>query len=621
MRRYWFSRVVCFMLVAPGCSTPTSPKVSMQTANHQLAPSPIPAAAGVDDPVLQRLLVEHWDHVMIVSPTWATQLGDHRFDDQLEARTLAATTALQVARNGYLARANAIDSGKLNARDRVTLALFKLDLEASIASDACRFEEWKVAAGGASLLGEFSYMVEAHPRTSLQDARNLLARVAKVAGAIDDEISNLKRGLAAGRVAGKQSIERALAQLDQALQTDDAHAPLADGMKAPFADEPTWPAGERARLSERYQASVLQTVRPALQRLRALFANDLLPKARVEKEGLAGLPDGNVCYQAQILNHVGVAMDATAVHQIGLDSIAQTDQQIAALGKKLFGTTDLAATIKRLRTDPTLYFTTAAEITAAASTALARAKAAIPAYFTTLPKADCVMAVIPDYEAVSTTLAYYRQPRPDGSKPGEYFINTYKPEVRARFEMEALTWHESIPGHHLQIAIAQELGELPAFRKFGGSTAYVEGWALYTERLAEEMGLYSSELDRLGMLSFDSWRSARLVVDTGLHAMGWTRQQAEQFMREHTALTETNIVNEVDRYIGWPGQALGYKLGQRKILQLRERAQTSLGSRFSLPMFHEVVLGAGAVTLPVLEARVDAWIATARVAQPAVKPN
>ncbi len=584
----------------------------MQTATHPLAPSPIAAAAGVDDLALQGLLVEHWEHVMKVSPTWATQLGDHRFDDQIEARTATAMKALRVARNGFLARANAITSRALNARDQLTLALFKLDLEASIATGACRFEEWKVAAGGASLLGEFSYMVEAHPRTSLQDARNLLARVDKVAGAIDDEIVNLQRGLAAGRVAGNQSIERALAQLDQALQADDANAPLVDGMKAAFADEATWPAGERARLTAAYQAVVLQSVRPALQRLRTLFATGLLPKGRVEKEGLVGLADGDVCYQAQILNHVGVTMDARAVHQIGLDSIAQTDQQIAALGKKLFGTAELAATINRLRTDPTLYFKTAAEITAAAGTALTRAKAAIPAYFKTLPKADCVMAVIPDYEAPTTTIAYYRQPRPDGSKPGEYFINTYKPEVRARFEMEALTWHESIPGHHLQIAIAQELGELPAFRKFGGSTAYVEGWALYTERLAEEMGLYSSDLDRLGMLSFDSWRSARLVVDTGLHAMGWTRQQAEQFMREHTALTETNIVNEVDRYIGWPGQALGYKLGQRKILQLRERAQTALGQRFSLPAFHEVVLGAGAVTLPVLEARVDAWIAASK---------
>lgn len=580
----------------------------MSAADHSLAPSPNAAAAGVDDAALQRLLTEHWDYVMQTSPTWATQLGDHRFDEQIEARTASARDAIRAARNEYLARAKQLDSAKLNARDQVTLALFELDLESSIASDACHFEEWKVAAGGGSLLSEFSYMVEAHPRTSLQDARNLLARAGKVAGAIDDEIANLRRGLHNGRVAGKESIARAIAQLDQALHADDAHAPMLEGMTAPFADEAQWPAGERARLTTAYRTIIQTQVRPALQRLRMLFADELLPKARVEKEGLAGLSDGAACYASQILTHVGERMDAKAVHQIGLENIAHTDRDIAALGKKLFGTADLAATIKKLRTDPALYFTTAEEIVKAAGNALARAKAAIPRFFQTLPKADCVMAVIPDYEAPSTTIAYYRQPRPDGSKPGEYFINTYRPETRARFEMEALSWHESIPGHHLQIAIAQELGELPAFRKFGGSTAFVEGWALYTEQLAEEMNLYSSDLDRLGKLSFDSWRSARLVVDTGLHTMGWTRAQAEQFMREHTALTETNVVNEVDRYIGWPGQALGYKLGQLKILQLRARAENALGARFTLPAFHDVVLGAGAVTLPVLEARVQAWI-------------
>ncbi|HET9990211.1 MAG TPA: DUF885 domain-containing protein, partial [Kofleriaceae bacterium] len=248
------------------------------------------------------------------------------------------------------------------------------------------------------------------------------------------------------------------------------------------------------------------------------------------------------------------------------------------------------------------------DLLAAAQAALDRAKAAIPRYFSTLPKADCIMRETPPYEAPFSTVAYYRQPHYDGSKPGEYFVNTYKPETRARFELEALTWHESIPGHHLQIAIAQELGALPAFRKLDGSTSYVEGWALYTERLADEMGLYTSDLDRLGKLSFDAWRASRLVVDTGIHALGWTRAQAEAFMREHTALTEINISNEVDRYIGWPGQALAYKVGQLEILRLRAHAEATLGAKFDLKAFHAVVLGAGAVTLPVLADRVQAWI-------------
>jgi uncharacterized protein (DUF885 family) len=218
------------------------------------------------------------------------------------------------------------------------------------------------------------------------------------------------------------------------------------------------------------------------------------------------------------------------------------------------------------------------------------------------------MARIPPYEAPFSTIAYYRPPHYDGSKPGEYFINTYQPETRPRYELEALTWHESIPGHHLQIAIAQELGELPMYRKLYGSTAFVEGWALYTERLADEMGLYTGDLDRLGMLSYDAWRASRLVVDTGLHAMGWTRAQAEAFMLAHTALTPANIGNEVDRYIAWPGQALAYKFGQLEIFALRRQAEAALGPRFSLPGFHDVVLAGGGVTLPVLRLRVEAWI-------------
>jgi uncharacterized protein (DUF885 family) len=350
------------------------------------------------------------------------------------------------------------------------------------------------------------------------------------------------------------------------------------------------------------------TIAPALERLRDCYRVEVLPFARIEYEGLFGLPDAETFYRAAILIHVGLPLAPKALHELGLAEIARTDRELAELGARVLGTTDLASTIAKLRTDPALYFTTREQILEAAQTALDRAKAAIPRFFSVLPKTDCIMRETPAYEAPYSTVAYYRQPHYDGSKPGEYFVNTYKPETRARFEMEALTWHESIPGHHLQIAIAQELGALPAFRKLDGSTSYVEGWALYTERLADEMGLYTSDLDRLGKLSFDAWRGSRLVVDTGIHSRGWSREKAEAFMREHTALTEINISNEVDRYIGWPGQALAYKVGQIEIVRLRALAEQELGSKFELKGFHEVMLGAGAVTLPVLANRVQAWI-------------
>ena len=271
--------------------------------------------------------------------------------------------------------------------------------------------------------------------------------------------------------------------------------------------------------------------------------------------------------------------------------------------------------VRKLRTDPAMHFATAEEVEAKAAEALARAKAAIPQWFGIVPKADCEVKVMGMHEAPYSTIAYYRQPAIDGSRPGTYMINTYKPETRPRYEAEALAFHESIPGHHLQIAIAQELTGVPEFRKQQGVTSYVEGWALYTERLADEMGLYSSDVDRIGMLSYDAWRACRLVVDTGMHAMGWSRQQAIDYMKENSVLAENNIVNEVDRYLTWPGQALAYKLGQLEILKLRDEARAKLGDRFDIRAFHDVVLRDGAVALPVLRSNVEAWVAAQAAAK------
>jgi uncharacterized protein (DUF885 family) len=229
-------------------------------------------------------------------------------------------------------------------------------------------------------------------------------------------------------------------------------------------------------------------------------------------------------------------------------------------------------------------------------------------YFGILPQADCEVVRIAAHEEKDSTIAYYRRPAPDGSRPGRYFINTFAPETRPRYEAEVLAYHEGIPGHHLQIAIAQELTSIPLFRRHTGSTAFVEGWALYTERLSDEMGLYSGDLDRLGVLSFDAWRACRLVVDTGLHAFGWSRQKAIDYLYENTLLAKNNVVNEVDRYIAWPGQALAYKIGQREILSLRDRAQAELGPDFSYPEFHDRVLENGAVSLETLRSVVGSWI-------------
>ncbi|MDX2092839.1 MAG: DUF885 domain-containing protein [Kofleriaceae bacterium] len=577
---------------------------------HADQPSPLAAdaVAGVADRELAAVLADHWEYMMRWAPTWATTLGDHRYDDKLAPRDAAAIERAGAERDELLARLEKLPRDRLAGNDRITYAMLHGRLASDRAVEHCKFHEWSVESGGSSLVGELSYLVESHTVKTPADAANLVKRMEQAHTLIDATVDNLALGLAKGRVASAEKVRRAIEQLDSELAKPVEAWAMASPEWAQGPSPETWPAGERARLVAALHATVVSKIQPALVRERDLLRERVLPKARVEKEGLSGLADGEACYLASIQFHIGLPMTPRELHELGLAEIARTDRELAELGKRALGTPDLASTITKLRTDKALYFSSREEILAAAQNMLDRAKATTPKYFKTLPKTDCVMREIPDYEAPYSTIAYYRQPHYDGSKPGEYFVNTYKPETRPRFELEALTWHESVPGHHTQIALSMELGAMPAFRKLDGSTAYVEGWALYTERLADEMGLYTSDLDRIGKLSYDAWRASRLVVDTGLHAMGWTRARAEAFMREHTALTETNISNEVDRYIGWPGQALAYKVGQLEILRMRAEAEKQLGDRFDLPGFHDVILGAGAVTLPVLRELVTAWV-------------
>ncbi|HEU4734329.1 MAG TPA: DUF885 domain-containing protein [Kofleriaceae bacterium] len=594
------------------CGAPSrSPMPSPTPTPPSRSPLAAEAVAGVSDAGLQGVLADHWEYLMRWAPTWATTLGDHRYDDKLARRDPASIDASEAEHDAILARVVALDPARLGETDRVTHALLRGMLEAEHAMYACKLHEWNVDSASASVFGEVSYVVESHPSETSRDAANLVARMSQAAALIDDTIANLRRGLASGRVASAEKLRRAIEQLDHELAKPAAQWAMSSPKWAKPPEPDPWPAGERARHLQALREVIATQIQPAFVRLRDFLRDTVLAKGRGDQEGLVGVPGGDACYRAAILRHVGLPRTPEELHALGRAEIARTDREIAALGKKVLNAPDLAATIARLRGDRSLYFDSAEELFAAAGRALDRAKAAIPRFFSVLPRTDCVTRVIPEYEAPYSTIAYYRQPHYDGSKPGEYFVNTYKPETRPRFELEALTWHESIPGHHLQIALAQELGALPMFRKIEGSTAFVEGWALYTERLAEEMGLYTSDLDRLGQASYDAWRASRLVVDTGIHALGWTRAQAEAFMREHTALTEVNISNEVDRYIGWPGQALAYKVGQLEILRLRHEAEAALGARFDIKQFHAVVLGAGAVTLPVLGDRVRAWIAVA----------
>ncbi len=559
---------------------------------------------GVEDPALAAVLADHWEWYVAWRPTVATTLGDHRYDAILPRQRELDIARYQAERDALHARFVALDEHLLGARDHETLALVRGALEAEAAADVCREHEWSISSASSPVAG-LAYLSESHTVVTPEDGANLVARFRQGADWIGDIVDNLRRGVASGRVASREVLRRVIEQLDQQLaQPTESWSMLAPAR----AERPGWSEDEREAFSHALVAAV-GGLRPELARLRDALCDDIMPHGREgTREGMHALPDGEAGYRARIREHIGVVRTAESLHALGRAEIARIDEELAALGARALGARDLADTLHRLRTDPALYFETGEQLVAAATAALDRARAATPRWIGRVPRTDCVVAITPDYEAPFSTIAYYRGPHYDGSKPGEYFINTYRPETRPRYELEALSWHEAIPGHHTQIALAQELDDLPMWRKLEGSTAYVEGWALYTERLADEMGLYSGDLDRLGMVSYDAWRASRLVIDTGLHALGWTRAEAEDYLRAHTALTEVNIRNEVDRYIAWPGQALAYKYGQLEIFALRREAEAALGGGFSLPGFHDVVLGAGAVTLPVLRARVEAWI-------------
>lgn len=341
--------------------------------------------------------------------------------------------------------------------------------------------------------------------------------------------------------------------------------------------------------------------------------NEVLPHARdAEHEGVASLPDGAACYEANIRAQTTTTRTATELHALGESEIARTDEQLIEIGGHLFGETTLEGVLARMRSDTTLGYASSDAILEDARARVAAAEARAPELFSHPPSQHCDVVAMPPAEAESAPFAYYVPGAEDGSRGGMFFVNTATPEARRRYSLASLTAHEAVPGHHFQISVAQQLPDMPAFRRNGGFTAYVEGWGLYAERLADEMGLYRDDLDRIGAVDLEAFRAARLVVDTGLHAQGWSRAQAEAYMHAHTAMPDDLIRNEVDRYLNTPGQALAYKVGQLEILALREEARQALGERFDLRAFHDVVLGTGAVSLPVLDEVVRTWIAAQR---------
>ena len=582
----------------------SAPSLASPGGDPDLAAAIDGAAGATTDAALASLLREHWAWRLSQSPTTASSYGIHAYDDRLDARGPDASARARADRDVFLGRAEALDIDAMSEGDRVTARMFLEELRGAREADACEFETWTLSPR-SNPVTEFNYLPELHELDTPEDAAIYLARVRAIPAAIDQTLASLRVGATAGRFANLESSTRVLAMVRAPLEQPLARWPLMSAATRYDARD----AGDAGAFRAALTLAIEEGVRPALGRYADFIEQDVLPSARGdEAPGLSSLPIGAQCYAALVRSYTTLPRTAQEVHEVGMREIEAINEEMRELGERLFQTRDLAEILERLRTDPALYFTTRDEVQQAAQDILDDAAAAMPRFFSREPQAACRVVPIPDYEAPFTTIAYYREPNPDGSKPGEYFINTLDPTTRPRYEARVLGVHEAIPGHHLQIAISQELPDLPAFRKYGGMTVFVEGWALYTERMAEEMGLYRNDLDRMGVLSFDAWRASRLVVDTGLHAMGWSREQAKQFMLEHTALAPNNIDNEVDRYIVWPGQALAYKTGQLEIWALRRQAEAALGERFDLAEFHTAVLSGGAVTLGILEDQVQAWV-------------
>ncbi|HEY7522826.1 MAG TPA: DUF885 domain-containing protein [Candidatus Limnocylindrales bacterium] len=559
------------------------------------------SAAGAD---LAGLAADYWEQTLEASPLFATALGDRRFDHLLDDRSPEGTARIRAALAKLREATDRIPAESLDATDRVTRSALVESIAADLARIDAGLDRWEVdPLDGPQVT--FNNLPAFQATRTPGEAASLVERYRAIGGWIDTAIANLRRSRDDGRVAVREPVERVLDELDELLAADPDTWSMAGAGRTDHAD---WSPGALERFRSDLSSALHAVVRPAFARYRDVLRSEILPVARSSGHpGLLHVPGGLDDYRRLIRHHTSLDLGAEEIHATGLREIARIDAEFVELGGRVLGTRELPETLDRLRHDAALYFSTRDEVQAKAETALARARAAIPDWFGILPAAPCVVVRMEAHEEKHSTLAYYRQPAADGSRPGQYFINTYQPETRARYEAEALAYHEAIPGHHLQLAIGQERTDLPAFRRHLGPTAYVEGWGLYTERLSDEIGLYSGDLDRFGILSFDAWRASRLVVDTGMHAFGWTRTQALEFMSQHTALAANNIANEVDRYIVWPAQALGYKIGQLELLRLRAVAEERRGAGFRIRDFHDVVLGTGALPLPTLRVLVEAY--------------
>lgn len=534
------------------------------------------------------------DSLFSASPISASLLGLPGYDDRLSDLSAEADTVAAQRFDALAERAATVDVEDLDETDRQTVEFVRHVAATERDVIGLGGVEWTITdlwVAPASSLLEFL------PRTPLDTPERqagYLARLAGVPTYLTQAADRHTDGIAAGRLPVARLVQAAVDHLDRVLASDLA------GLRVDVSADPDFPV-ERDRLLQ-------DVVRPALQAYRDLLGGEVLAAGRDDDHvGLVHLPDGAATYTILARQHTSTDRTPDDLHAMGLALIDDLAREYAEVGQRVFGTSDVAAVLAHLRDDEALAFTSADDMLDAARAAIERAETIAPQWFGTVPSQRCRVEAVPAAAAPGAPPAYYLPPAMDGSRPGTYFLNTHEPTKRRRHLAEAVAFHEAVPGHHFQLTVAQERTDLPVVRRVMIDTAFAEGWGLYCERLAEEMGLYSDDVARLGMLAADSWRAARLVVDTGIHARGWSRQEAIDAMAGMTPLSLLEVTTEVDRYIAYPGQALSYMVGRRELLALRSRTAERLGDGFDLRAFHDLLLGTGGLPLAVLAGAVDRW--------------
>ena len=567
-----------------------------------LAASPLAASA---DAVaeLHALFDREWERDLADDPLSATDLGDPRYNDRLPDISPAAEAARNAADAKVLDDLARIPRERLSPAEQLNYDLFRHQYETRKAALPFHAEYYSIeASGGPQSLDELAELV---PFESVADYETWIRRMRAIPAFLGQYGDLLRRAAAEKRTQPRAVMERVLEPLARQVTDKPEDSPFFERFRI-YPD--SIPAADRARLTADAKRVIAEDVVPAYRRFQAVFRDEYLPATR-SSVGLWDTPDGRAYYQFLARYHTTTALTPAEIHAIGLREVARNRAEMQKVMDEVGFKGSLTEFFQHLRTDPEFYYKTGDELFRAYAYIVKMIDPELPKLFGKLYRTPFGLRPIPDNSAPNTTTAYYQGPSLDGSRPGYYYVNLYRPEVRPKYEMEVLSVHEASPGHHLQIALAQEQTGLPKFRRAGGFTAYVEGWGLYSERLGYDLGLYRDPYSRFGQLTYDQWRAVRLVVDTGLHDMEWTRQQAIDYFMANAAKTEADIVNEIDRYISNPGQALAYKIGQLKFLELRTRAEQALGDRYDIRAFHDTVLATGAVPLDILERTVDEWIA------------